>query len=249
MKATLPLLAALALVATLAHLLAQNPPQRPPQGGFGQGGQKGPPPGRDGGGFGGGGGGESFRPPMHPLEMALDANGDGIIDAKEIANAVAALKKLDKNGDGVLTEDEYRPARPGGGFGGPGGQGGGGFDGPRGGQGFGGPGGKGQGGFGGEPGGPEGKQGAGGGPSSKMGSTAEFVTRLFQNDKNKDGKLSKDELPEAMQGIFERADTNGDGFIDRKEAEAFAERMRVRGGQGQGNESGGAPGKRPPLEK
>jgi hypothetical protein len=50
--------------------------------------------------------------PRHPLEQALDANGDGVIDAAEIANAVAALKKLDKNGDGKLTADEYRPSRP-----------------------------------------------------------------------------------------------------------------------------------------
>jgi hypothetical protein len=41
---------------------------------------------------------------------ALDANGDGVIDAAEIANAPAALKKLDKNGDGKLTREELRPA-------------------------------------------------------------------------------------------------------------------------------------------
>ena len=53
------------------------------------------------------------RPPP-PLEVVLDANGDGVIDAGEIANASAALKKLDKNGDGKLTPDEYKPQRPGG---------------------------------------------------------------------------------------------------------------------------------------
>ena len=48
---------------------------------------------------------------------ALDANHDGVIDANEIANAPAALKSLDKNGDGKLTPDEFmgpRPHRPGG---------------------------------------------------------------------------------------------------------------------------------------
>ncbi len=218
------LLPTLTLLATALALAAQEP-QRPPQGGFGQGGpgQKGQKGGPGGGNFGGGG--DGFRPPQHPLEMALDANGDGVIDAKELANAVAALKKLDKNGDGRITEDEYRPMRPGAGFGGS-------------------LGGKGQGGFGGEPGGPEGRQG-GGGPSSKGGAEGDFVSRLFQNDKNNDGKITKAELPDSMQSIFERADTNKDGAIDRKEAEVLAERMKSRtGGQGQGPD-----GKRPPLEK
>lgn len=51
------------------------------------------------------------RPPP-PLMLALDANHDGVIDADEIANASAALKKLDENGDGKLTQDELRPPRP-----------------------------------------------------------------------------------------------------------------------------------------
>ena len=49
------------------------------------------------------------KPPEMPLFKALDANGDGVIDAAEIANAPAALKKLDKNGDGKLTRDEVMP--------------------------------------------------------------------------------------------------------------------------------------------
>jgi Ca2+-binding EF-hand superfamily protein len=66
---------------------------------------------------GGGDGGpppnsEGRRPPRPPIIAALDANGDGIIDASEIANAPAALKKLDKNGDGQLTPEEWRPNRP-----------------------------------------------------------------------------------------------------------------------------------------
>lgn len=64
-------------------------------------------------------GGEHKRP-VPPLEKVLDANGDGVIDAAEIANASEALKQLDKNGDGKLTMDEFRPPRPpGGGPGGP----------------------------------------------------------------------------------------------------------------------------------
>jgi hypothetical protein len=92
------------------------------------------------------------RLPASPTLTALDLNGDGIIDADELARAGESLKKLDKNGDGKLTPDEYRPQRPGG-IGGPGGQGRGpgGQDGP-GAQGGGRPGG--QGGSGGQ-GGPE----------------------------------------------------------------------------------------------
>jgi len=44
--------------------------------------------------------------------QALDVNHDGIIDSNEIVNASAELKTLDKNGDGQLTPDELRPARP-----------------------------------------------------------------------------------------------------------------------------------------
>lgn len=45
----------------------------------------------------------------NPLMAALDANGDGVIDAQEIANAPTALKALDKNNDGKITRDELRP--------------------------------------------------------------------------------------------------------------------------------------------
>ena len=44
-----------------------------------------------------------------PAIAVLDANHDDIIDSNEIANAPIALKKLDKNGDGQLTPDEYTP--------------------------------------------------------------------------------------------------------------------------------------------
>ncbi len=54
------------------------------------------------GGFGRGG-------MRSPAFLALDTDHDGVISAAEIANAPAALKSLDKNGDGKLTEDEVRP--------------------------------------------------------------------------------------------------------------------------------------------
>lgn len=91
-----------ALGASTCLLTAQDGDQRP----------EGPrPPGRDGGPGG---------PRMpNPIIEALDLNKDGTIDADELLKAGHSLKKLDKNGDGKITPDEYRPQRPGG----PGGEG------------------------------------------------------------------------------------------------------------------------------
>jgi len=94
-----------------------------PDASFARGGPGGGP--RQGGpGNNGPGGGR----PLPAIVQALDVNGDGVIDAEEMANAPAVLKKLDKNGDGKLTRDEY--------LGGPGG-GGPGRSGPEGGPGAG----------------------------------------------------------------------------------------------------------------
>jgi hypothetical protein len=45
--------------------------------------------------------------PPFPLMDALDANRDGEISAAELKNASAALKSIDKNRDGQLTENEF----------------------------------------------------------------------------------------------------------------------------------------------
>jgi len=77
---------------------------------------------------------EGHQRPMPPIMVALDTNQDGVIDADEIANAATSLLTLDQNGDGQLTAEEVRPARPEGarGPGGRGGKGGkGGKGGPR----------------------------------------------------------------------------------------------------------------------
>jgi Ca2+-binding EF-hand superfamily protein len=52
------------------------------------------------------------QPAPDPLMLALDRDGDGVIDESEIADAPASLLTLDKNGDGKLTQDELRPSRP-----------------------------------------------------------------------------------------------------------------------------------------
>jgi hypothetical protein len=49
---------------------------------------------------------------FHPVLAALDADHNGEISSSEIEGAAAALRTLDKNGDGRLTEDELLPALP-----------------------------------------------------------------------------------------------------------------------------------------
>ena len=60
----------------------------------------------------------------------------------------------------------------------------------------------------------------------------DFAERLLGFDKNKDGKVSKDELPERYQRIIQRADTNKDGALDKKEIEALVKSFRERSGAG-----------------
>ena len=83
-------------------------------------------------------------------------------------------------------------------------------------------------------GGPKGKKDAG----LKSGGKKSFD--LMQFDKNGDGKIAKDELPEQMRGMFDFFDTNKDGFIDAKERADAAERAKkFQGGAGGG--AGGVP--------
>lgn len=84
----------------------------------------------------------------------------------------------------------------------------------------------------------------------------ELVTRLMQFDKNGDGKLAKDELPERMQGLLDRADTDKDGFLSKDEIRKSAE-SRGRGGEGRPrgersdrrDEDGGQRRPTPPADK
>jgi acetyl esterase/lipase len=51
-------------------------------------------------------------------------------------------------------------------------------------------------------------------------------------DRNKDGKLSREELPEPLRGLFDRLDTDKDGFISREEdavARRRAEQAKAKG--------------------
>jgi hypothetical protein len=148
------------------------------------------------------GDGEEGAPPRRfPNKMfdALDTDEDGEISKKELAKAVASLKKLDENRDGKLTTDEVTPTfgsfTPGGGnFGRPagageGGRGGaGGFGGA---AGAGGPG-RGRGGAG----------GAGGAGGFTQPNPSDWADNLLKNDEDGDGKLDKDELAKAFEAMM-----------------------------------------------
>ncbi|MBZ0137429.1 MAG: hypothetical protein K8I27_13765 [Planctomycetes bacterium] len=60
---------------------------------------------------------------------------------------------------------------------------------------------------------------------------------LADYDKDKDGKLSKEEVPEQMQGFFDTLDTDADGFLTKEELDVI-NRMGGRGGNrgGRGGE-------------
>ena len=101
MKSTTKAVLALTALGLSAWIIAAQDASAPPNDGAPSAGQDGQGP-------------EGNRPPPPPLIAALDANHDGVIDAAEIANASAALRTLDKNGDGKLTRDEFAPRPPGG---------------------------------------------------------------------------------------------------------------------------------------
>jgi Ca2+-binding EF-hand superfamily protein len=79
-------------------------------------------------------------------------------------------------------------------------------------------------------------------PASPWGDPAQFVERMItENDKNGDGILSADEVPERMQRMLEGADQNGDGAFSREELTLGMENMRnrFRGGRDRGGFRGG----------
>jgi Ca2+-binding EF-hand superfamily protein len=135
-----------------------------------------------------------------PVFAAIDADHDGSLSAAEIANAPAALQTLDKNADGQLTAEELRPA-----FG------------PRAGR----------------PDGPGARRDGGEearGDNAASPADDDLVSRLMAFDTNKDGALSRSELPARMQGLFARADANKDDLLTADELKASADAQQGTGG-------------------
>ena len=144
---------------------------------------------------------------FHPLLSALDSNHDGVLDEAELAQAPAALRALDRNGDARITPDEMSPMM---------------------GRGRGGP--EGRGGFAGRGREEEGPQ--------RPDPAEEAVKTYLAFDKDGDGKLTRDEVPERMQGIFERGDANHDGVLTTDELRAMARTQQPAAGMRGEREAG-----------
>jgi hypothetical protein len=84
------------------------------------------------------------------------------------------------------------------------------------------------------------------GPGGPALTADDVVERIMSFDKNKDGKITKNELPERMQDLIEKGDTNKDGALDRDEIKKLAADLARSGsftGGGRGGRGGrGGPG-------
>lgn len=88
-------------------------------------------------------------------------------------------------------------------------------------------------------------EGEGGGdePPAPAPSADELTATLMAFDKNHNGQLEKSEVPDRMQGMFDRGDTNHDGILTRDEIAKLAEANRNQANAGFGGGRGpGGPG-------
>src|SRR6516162_601026 len=95
---------------------------------------------------------------------------------------------------------------------------------------------------------PPGKKGPGKKGGFRRGVTAdEIVERIMSFDKNDDGKVTKDELPERMQHLIALGDVNKDGALDKDEIRKLATTLEAfigltgAAGPGGGPPKGGGP--------
>jgi len=173
-----------------------------------------PPEGRDG----------PHHDRLDGVRDALDAHGDHKLDADEIKNAAANLAKADKNGDGTIDHEEFRPPLP--------------------------PIPRGPGGFRGPPpreGGPEGRprrdeRGEGGPP--REGRPPREAAFRGEDGPRPEGGPSPERFVERAMTF----DADGDGKLDRTEMEKFAgevmQRMRSGMMAGRGFREGEGPRRR-----
>tara|TARA_B100000029_G_scaffold516661_1_gene632406 strand:- start:1657 stop:2475 length:819 start_codon:yes stop_codon:yes gene_type:complete len=78
----------------------------------------------------------------------------------------------------------------------------------------------------------------GGNVDSESGGGREFL-ELFKMDKNKDGKITKDELPDENQEWIKDYDVDGDGAVSRSEARLIAPSNQVDRSRSRGFSRGG----------
>jgi Ca2+-binding EF-hand superfamily protein len=89
--------------------------------------------------------------------------------------------------------------------------------------------------------GPGRQEGGPRGEASAM-SAEDTVNAMMQFDRNKDGRLTKDEVPERMQGVFARNDANQDGILTREELLQAAARQSQSAERAEGGRRGGPGG-------
>ena len=84
----------------------------------------------------------------------------------------------------------------------------------------------------------------GGGKGGNVPTVEELVGRLMAFDKNKDGKLTKEELgDDRLARVFDKAAANKDGQLTKEELQAFFKDQLANGaGQGGGRGGPGGPG-------
>ena len=178
------------------------------------------------GGFQGGMGGKSRPQGMGGMggfnPMQFDRNKDGKLSKQEVPQQMSRMfDRMDRNKDGFVTQDELRPQMGGGGNS-KGRPQAGGIDPSTG-----------------LPIGTGGNRPQGGGMGPGMGSPGGVPVRIAQYDSNKDGKLSKQEVPEQLGRIFDFIDRNKDGYVTQDELQVGGS-MRPGGNrpQGGGNTKG-----------
>jgi hypothetical protein len=89
--------------------------------------------------------------------------------------------------------------------------------------------------------------GSSGRSSGGSGGSGRSAPSFAEMDKNSDGKITVDEMPEQAKQFFDRMDADHDGSVTASELAASRARMRQRQSSGGGPPGGGPPGEGPPA--